>query len=146
MKEEWKNLKTCFIIANLTESMWSFGDISFVECSTYTWSVIIKLLHNGLLLLLYETHSKISTHTRNLEQCKKIRVFSIFHHYMSSIFGFMFHHCKVLTKYRILNLTMTLRLTGEVEKGLIPEIFSINVKEKISNVSEDSLRHTFTIY
>ena len=58
----------------------------------------------------------------------------------------MFHHCKVLTKYRILNLTMTLRLTGEVEKGLIPEIFSINVKEKISNVSEDSLRHTFTIY
>ena len=65
---------------------------------------------------------------------------------MSSIVGFMPHHGKVSTKCRILNLTMTLRLTAEVETGLIPEIFSINMKEKISNVSEDSIRPTFTIY
>ena len=37
-------------------------------------------------------------------------------------------------------------MTAEVETGLIPEIFSIKIKEKISNVSEDSIRHTFTIY
>ena len=41
---------------------------------------------------------------------------------------------------------MTLKLTAEVETGLIPEIFSINIKDKISNVSEDTLRPTFTIY
>ena len=35
---------------------------------------------------------------------------------------------------------------GRSWTGLIPEIFSINIKEKISNVSEDSIRHTFTIY
>ena len=45
---------------------------------------------------------QISTHTRNLAQCKNIRVSSqILHHYMSSIFGFTFHHCKVSTKRRI---------------------------------------------
>ena len=41
---------------------------------------------------------------------------------------------------------MTLKLRAEVETGLIPEIFSISIKEKISNVSEDTLRPTFTIY
>ena len=44
------------------------------------------------------------------------------------------------------NLTMTFRQTAEVETGLIPEIFWINIKEKISNVSEDSIRPTFTVY
>ena len=44
------------------------------------------------------------------------------------------------------NVAMKLRLTVEVKTGLIPEIFSIKIKEKISNVSEDSIRPTFTIY
>ena len=65
---------------------------------------------------------------------------------MSSLFGFMFHHCKVSTKCRILNLTMTLRLTAEVETGLIPEIVSISIKEKIRMyqriVSDPHLRFT----
>ena len=64
----------------------------------------------------------------NAKTC--IRVSSIVHHYMSSIFEFMFHHYKVSTKCKILNLTMTLRLTAEVETGLIPEIFSMKHQRK----------------
>ena len=40
---------------------------------------------------------------------------------------------------------MTLRLTAEVETGLIPEVFSIKIKEKISNVSEDSMTHIYDL-
>ena len=60
----------------------------------------------------------------------------------------MFHHWKVLTKCKILNLTIQMfRLMAEVETGLIPEIVSIiNIKDKLLNVSEDSLRPTFMLY
>ena len=44
------------------------------------------------------------------------------------------------------NIAMKRRLTVEAKTGLIPEIFSMKIKEKISNVSEDGIRPTFTIY